>query len=59
MNKVKEAIECYQAALKIEPNFPEALNNLGLAFLFHNDSVEAIKYLDAALKIQPTKFQAL
>ncbi|AEF95692.1 tetratricopeptide repeat protein [Methanotorris igneus] len=51
--KYLEAIECYDKALEIEPDFVEAWNNKGLALYELGRYSEAIKCYDKALEIDP------
>jgi tetratricopeptide (TPR) repeat protein len=55
----KEAIECYDMALEINPSFIEALNNKGLALKRLGRFEEAIECFDQALRINPTYVRIL
>ena len=48
-----EAIAQYQKALEINPNYAEAHNNLGIAFLQKGQVDEAIDQYQKALEINP------
>jgi tetratricopeptide (TPR) repeat protein len=48
-----EATRLFQEALKIEPDFPDALNNLGKALESSGKDDEAIADFDKALKLAP------
>jgi len=54
-----KSIECYLKAIKIKPDFQEALFNLGNAYYFINDIINAIEYLKKALEILPTNISTL
>ncbi|KPJ58283.1 MAG: hypothetical protein AMS15_08795 [Planctomycetes bacterium DG_23] len=47
----KQAIQCYDNALEIRENYPEALNNKGNALYFLARYQEAIAYFDRALEL--------
>jgi tetratricopeptide (TPR) repeat protein len=49
----KEAIEHYQQALRIRPNYAEADNNLGLALMQLGRNTEAIEHFQHAVKVSP------
>jgi tetratricopeptide (TPR) repeat protein len=51
--RTAEAIEHYQAALEIRPDFAEAHNNLGTALAAQGHAVEAIDQYLRALEIKP------
>ena len=53
-NRSAEAIEHYQAALQIKPDFPDPHNNLGIQLDLQNRPTAAIAEYAAALKIEPT-----
>ena len=46
--EVEESIEASQQALKIEPNFPIAHNNLGIAYMEKGEFAKAIAHIDQA-----------
>ncbi|MCP3873105.1 MAG: tetratricopeptide repeat protein, partial [Desulfobacteraceae bacterium] len=48
---VKEAIEANKEAIKIEPNFPIAHNNLAVAYLELKDYKKAIEHCDKAREL--------
>ena len=48
-----EAIESYQKAVQLNPNFPEAYNNLGLALHRKNMLDEAIESYQKAVQLNP------
>lgn len=53
-----EAIRNYQMALRINPDHPEALNNIGVAFARQKKYQEAIEYFKKALNLKPNYLQA-
>ena len=55
----KEAIECYDKALAIDPNNVEALSNKGFSLFGLEKYKEAIEYYDKALAIDPNYIKAL
>ena len=58
INEDQSAINCYQQALKIKPNFPIARYNLGNIFKRRGNSDDAIANFKEALKLKPDLFQA-
>jgi predicted TPR repeat methyltransferase len=48
-----ESIACYQRALKIKPDFPQAFNNMANALLNIGDLDSAITHYKKAIKIKP------
>ena len=59
LNRFDEAIECYDKALKINPNNVKAWNNKAFALHNLNRLEEAIECYDEALKIDPNFISAL
>lgn len=51
--RIKDAVAAYQAALRLQPNYPETHYNLGVAFARLDALAEAIIHYEAALKLQP------
>jgi Flp pilus assembly protein TadD len=51
--KTSEAIEQYQAALRLKPDHPDANLNLGIALIGSRRAQEATNYLAAAVRIKP------
>ena len=49
-----DAIEKYERALRLHPEYPEALYNLGSALLQNGKADEAIQLCEKALKLQPS-----
>jgi Tfp pilus assembly protein PilF len=56
VNDNKKAVEQLQAAIAIHPNFPLALNELGVQYLILKQPQKAVQSLDAALKLAPDDF---
>ena len=57
--RVKEAIEHYQKAIQIDPNYAEAQNNLGAALAAEGRFDEAIENYHKAIQIRPDFAYAL
>jgi tetratricopeptide (TPR) repeat protein len=53
------AKRAYQQALRLEPNYPEALNNMGAIFYAHRSYHKAEKYYLKALKLDPNQASIL
>ncbi|CAK86537.1 unnamed protein product, partial (macronuclear) [Paramecium tetraurelia] len=53
LNKYQEAIECYDKAISINPNYDDAWYNKGLALYNLNKYQEAIECYDKAISINP------
>ena len=53
VKKYKEAIQCYDKSLEIEPNDATTLNNKGLALRNLGRYEEAIQCYDKSLEIRP------
>jgi tetratricopeptide (TPR) repeat protein len=53
-----EAIRNYLMALRINPDHPEAFNNIGVAFARQQEYQEAIEYFKKALNLKPNYLQA-
>ena len=51
--KEKKAIDCYDKALKLDPNNVMALSNKGAALANSGDLFNAVKTFDKALEIDP------
>ena len=52
-NDYKKAIEFYDAAIKLKPEFPEAEFQRALALLFSNQKEEALKGFNRAAELRP------
>ena len=50
---MKEAVLDYRKALEINPNFPEAINNLGYCYLQTGQVDDAITQFEKVAKLQP------
>ena len=48
-----EALDCYEDALRADPDFPMAHNNLGIALFSTGHLEEAVKHFQEALRLQP------
>ena len=53
-----EAIMVYRRALKLDPNQPETLNNLGFCYEQMKDSKKALDYYTQALALKPDLAEA-
>jgi len=66
MNRLSEAIDAYEGALRARPDFPQARNNLVLAHMKLGDAAaevpdrlpSAIWHYESVLRIQPDHFRA-
>jgi Flp pilus assembly protein TadD len=56
--KVKEAIRHYEQALRLNPDYAEAHNNLGVALAGQGKLLEAIGHYEQALRIKPYHAEA-
>ena len=59
LGETAEARQCYEAALKLRPDFPEALNNLGILLEDQGAHDQAEAHYRAALKLQPRSADTL
>jgi tetratricopeptide (TPR) repeat protein len=53
LNRLPEAIEAYRDAIRIQPGFAEAHNNLGVVLANSNQLPEAIEQFEQAVKLKP------
>jgi tetratricopeptide (TPR) repeat protein len=53
LGRMKEAIEAYNAALKINPNYTDAINNTGNAYASMGKFPEALAAFDKAIQLKP------
>ena len=57
--RLEEAIDHFRAALRLQPNYPQTYDNLGIALSnIPGRLPEAITYFEAAVRIQPDYAQA-
>ena len=56
---LQNAITCYEKALQLKPNYPDALNNLGAALKDRGDLTAAIDAYNRALQFKPNYPEAL
>jgi tetratricopeptide (TPR) repeat protein len=54
-----KAIECYEKAVKIDPNYKIALNNIGLALIYLSKYNESLEFFDKTLEIDSKDIYAL
>jgi len=59
LQKYNESIAALEKAIDINPNFPEALNNLGTIKNLQNKQSQAIKYFKKSLNLKKDNIQAL
>ena len=52
-NRIKEALEAFDAAIALNENYPEAWNNRGLAYSRMEDLTEAFDSFETALSLAP------
>ena len=51
--QLETARRCYQQAIKLDPGYAEALNNMGTIYYAQKSYRRAISYYDKALKVSP------
>jgi Flp pilus assembly protein TadD len=51
--KLNEAVEQLNEAVRLNPNSPEAQNNLGLVLLMRGDAAQSIAHFSNALRLRP------
>jgi Flp pilus assembly protein TadD len=51
--KLAEAIQEYETAIALDPNFAEAYSSMAVAYLMQNDLPRALDLLDHALELRP------
>lgn len=57
--RLPEAISHFQAALRLQPNYPQTYDNMGLALSRTPGRLaEAVSYFETAVRIQPNYYQA-
>ena len=57
-NKFKEAIEAYEKAISLKPDYADTYNNMGVALKDKGSFKEAIKAYNKALTIKPDYAEA-
>ncbi|MDA9949630.1 tetratricopeptide repeat protein [Paracoccaceae bacterium] len=58
LNKLDDAIHCYKHINKIDPNYPDAYNNMGIALKEKGELKAAINNFKKAIKIRPNFVEA-
>ena len=53
LGQLDRAVGCCRTALRLEPDYPDAANNLGLALQAQGKCVEAADQFRAALRLRP------
>ena len=53
LGQLDEAVKSYKAALKLKPDFVEAINNLGITFFKLYQLDDAIRCYERALALDP------
>lgn len=59
LNRLDDAQGCFRNALKLQPDYAEALNNLGIIYREKGDYPQAVVYFRKALALRPNHFSAL
>jgi tetratricopeptide (TPR) repeat protein len=57
-NKYDDAIEAYDEAIRIDPNYVDSWTNKGNALLMQENYVDALKAYDKAISLDPNDFEA-
>ena len=57
LREEEQAVESLRRAIHIDPNYPQALNALGLLHQEQQDWAQAKQYLEESLRIQPDQPQ--
>ena len=55
--RLPEAISSFEQALRLRPDYPEALGNIGLALNQAGRPAEAVRHLQESLRLQPGSYQ--
>ena len=58
MGRIDEAVEHFQAALRIRPNYAEVYNSLGAALVSQGKIIEAMANFKQAIRINPDLMEA-
>jgi protein O-mannosyl-transferase len=53
LHRTAEAINAYEEALRLQPAYPEAHNNLGNALLASGRATEAVAHYEEAIRLRP------
>jgi len=53
LNRIDDAIHCFEKALEINPGSAETYNNLGVMMLHKQDYATALKYFQTAIQYRP------
>jgi len=53
LGKIEEAIECFEQAIKIDPNYKIPWYNKGIVFFNLEKYQDALKYFEEAIKLDP------
>ena len=58
LNRLPDALSCYDKAIALQPDFPEALNNRGIALKELNCLEDALASYEKAIAIKPNYYEA-
>ena len=58
LHKTKEAMEAFNRAIEIKPDYPEAFNNMGISFKDQGKHEEALDTYNECIIIDPTYAEA-
>lgn len=53
-----EALDCFERAVALRPDYPEALNNLGLTLAWLGRAAEGVRPLERSVRLQPAAAEA-
>nr|AGS51763.1 tetratricopeptide TPR_2 [uncultured bacterium contig00046] len=54
----EKTIECYQKAIKLNPNFAEAYYSMGIVYCFDENYDKGIEYYQKAIELEPNFAEA-
>ncbi|GAU41920.1 hypothetical protein TSUD_25610 [Trifolium subterraneum] len=57
-DNLDKAVECYQLALSVKPNFSQSLNNLGVVYTVQGKMDAAASMIEKAIVANPTYAEA-